>query len=68
MPVFTPHDQPVVHSGEGGSEPSSSPYYSRCDSCRPTTTTTTTTPTCGDSAVWLDQAPRVSPVAKPDKL
>ena len=25
MPVFTPHDQPSVHSGEGGSEPSSSP-------------------------------------------
>ena len=54
MPVFTPHDQSVVHSGEGGSAPRSSPYHFRCDSCRPTTTTTTTT-------LWTPSGPPSPP-------
>ena len=40
-PFFTPTTKRWYPSGEGGSEPSSNPYHSRCDSCRPTTTTAT---------------------------
>ena len=40
-PFSTPMTKRWYQSGEGGSEPSSNPYHSRCNSCRPTTTTTT---------------------------
>ena len=53
VPIFIPHDQMVVHSGEGGSKPSSSPYHCRYDSCRPTTTT----PPGGGGPRWLTVRP-----------
>ena len=37
-PFSTPTTERWYQSGEGGSEPCSNPYHSRCNSCRPSTT------------------------------
>ena len=50
MSVFTPHDQTVVHSGEGGSQQSLSPYRCRYQTCSPTTTQELAHPPWGASA------------------